>query len=272
MSRPEQTIFSNSTRLYTLEALRLASREVMGKYMPVGLSKIIEIGCGDGFFYREIMPSTLQSIYRGYDNHRPSIEQFREKSPGVEVELAEANNLDLSDNSVDAGFGFSASPLCNAEGVAQELFRVIRPGGRVFIFQDNLIIDPNGQNDMYSKMKRVEDYHRGIESKFASNGWMYKAGVDVAEAVVLTPYTRFLERMPQKILDEAGDRLVIAATRDIGKGKVHFGTRETAEDDFKTVRLELGNPRLLRDFEYTLGLQVPEFQRIRYWVAEKRAW
>jgi SAM-dependent methyltransferase len=272
MPVPEQSIFSNSSRLYTLDALRMVTREVVGKYLPIGLQMAIEIGCGDGFFYREIMPDSLRPIYKGYDNHRASLEQFRQKSPGIDVELAEANNLDLADNSVDTVFGFSTFPLFNAEGVASELFRVVRPAGRVFIFQDNLITDPNGQNDLYSKMQRVEEYHRAIERKFASKGWMYKAGVDVAEAVVLTSYSDFMQRMPQKILDEAGDKIVIAATRDFSNGKVHFGTKETSEVDFKAIKSELGNPISLRDLEYEPGLQVPEFQRIRYWVAEKRSW
>ena len=272
MANPDKSVFTSSSRIYTIDALRQATRQVLGIHLPIGIQKVVELGCGDGFFYREIAPKDLKPLIRGYDNHRPSLEQFRHLSPEVQTELAEANNLDLPDGSVDVVIGFSAFPLFKSSGVSEEILRVMRPGGRVFIFQDNLIIDPNGQNDMYSKMKRVEDYHRGIESKFASNGWMYKAGVDVAEAVVLTPYTSFLERMPQKILDQVGDKMVIAATRDIGKGKVHFGTKETAEADFKSVRSELGNPRILRDFEYTPGVQVPEFQRLRYWVAEKRSW
>lgn len=273
MSNPDNPIFSNKSRFYTINALRLATQSILGKFSPVGISKVVELGCGDGFFYREILPEHLKPLYKGYDNHRPSLEQFRQLNPEVQTELADANNLDLADSSVDMVVGFSAFPLFNMPQVVAEILRITRPGGRVFMFQDNAIVDPKGKNDAYDKMQRVETYHRALESKFTRSGWVYKAGVDVAEAVVKTSYKDAYMHIPQELLDKnPNEPLLVAVTRDIGISQVYQGKIDTAELEFNKAKEHLGNPTLLADINFNPGQEVPEYLRMRYLVAEKRSW
>jgi SAM-dependent methyltransferase len=246
MTNPDRPIFTSSSRIFTQEALKKATRQILGTYMPVGIKNVVEIGCGDGYFYRELLPQELKPFYKGYDNHRPSLERFRLSSPEVQVELAEADNIDLPDASVDMVIGFSAYPLFKLPGVAKEIMRVMRSRGRVFIFQDNLIGDPKGKNDRHDKTDRVEKYHKSLATRFSQGGWLYQAGDDTAEAVVLTQYQKFKDRIPGSILSEQPeDAIILAATRDIGAGEVRFGSMKTAESDFQKVKADLGNPRLL---------------------------
>ncbi len=105
---------------------------------PVAGERILDLGCGPGFLVRDLA-AALGPTGRvvGLDPSLPMLGLARERCrdlPGVDLREGDAQQLPLADASVDAAVVCQVLEFVPVvERALSELYRVLRPGGRLLV-------------------------------------------------------------------------------------------------------------------------------------------
>src|SRR5262249_15819610 len=99
---------------------------------------VLDIGCGSGYFSRRIAPVVSPGgTVVGIDPSEPMLAYAGEHPPGnCTFQTAGAEDLPFSDASFDlivSSLAFHHIPTEHRADAVREMFRVLRPGGRLFI-------------------------------------------------------------------------------------------------------------------------------------------
>ena len=101
--------------------------------------KILDVGCGDGYFDARIASAGAQVV--GIDIH-PSRLAFANRhnhSPSIEYRSMDAEQLEFPDNTFDKAISFCViEHFSNEVKVLQNIARVLKPGGRLVLSADSL--------------------------------------------------------------------------------------------------------------------------------------
>jgi ubiquinone/menaquinone biosynthesis C-methylase UbiE len=94
---------------------------------------LLEVGCGGGLLLRDARAGGARTT--GIDHSEDMVALARERAPGADVVLAQAETLPFGDETFTAiamaiVFFFLADPV----GVLRKCRRVLRPGGRIAIY------------------------------------------------------------------------------------------------------------------------------------------
>ena len=127
--------------LYLYQQRERAALAMLGRYdlLPLGERRVLDVGCGDGSVLRDLLrygarPENLE----GVDLLQERIEKARELSPNIRFSEADASALPCADASFDVALGFTLfSSILDGETrrrVANEILRVLRPGGLVLLY------------------------------------------------------------------------------------------------------------------------------------------
>jgi ubiquinone/menaquinone biosynthesis C-methylase UbiE len=125
---------SRARRVYGAEDVHdFARRAILDKLELQAGDHLLEVGCGGGLLLREALSAGARAT--GLDHSAEMVELARERAPGAEVVLAEAEALPFADGEFTAVamsivFFFFDEPL----RVLRECRRVLRPGGRLGVF------------------------------------------------------------------------------------------------------------------------------------------
>ncbi len=93
----------------------------------------LDIGCGTGNYTNELEKYGLRLI--GIDPSEKMLEKARLKNSNVDWKLGTAENIELSDNSVDGVIGsLTIHHWTDLKKGFSELHRVLKPDGRIVIF------------------------------------------------------------------------------------------------------------------------------------------
>jgi ubiquinone/menaquinone biosynthesis C-methylase UbiE len=100
--------------------------------------KVLDIGCGTGYFARRIAPAVgPDGAVVGIDPSEPMVDYASRLAPaGCSFRVAGAENLPFGDTSFDlivSSLAFHHIPAEHRGDAVREMFRVLRPGGRLFI-------------------------------------------------------------------------------------------------------------------------------------------
>ena len=98
----------------------------------------LEIGCGTGLFTRKISESTKCKII-AIDISEDLLKIAKDKIATVDFRTGDAMNLDFTDNMFDVVFGSSVLHHLDMEKTYNEMFRVLKPGGRIVFAEPNML-------------------------------------------------------------------------------------------------------------------------------------
>lgn len=110
---------------------------VLGDEAP---GAVLDFGCGVGGtlgFLRQSFPS---AALHGVDVSPESVTMAREAHPDVALQVIEGKRIDLPDGTIDVAVAacvFHHIPPRERVGWVAELRRVLKPGGRLFMFEHN---------------------------------------------------------------------------------------------------------------------------------------
>lgn len=115
-------------------------QEIASRY-PKAPAKWLDLGCGDGltaFFIKKYFP---QTEYHGIDISSNSIDKARSRGiENVNFILYDGAHIPFEDNTFDVVFMACVMHHImpsQREGILKEILRVLRPGGRLIIFEHN---------------------------------------------------------------------------------------------------------------------------------------
>ncbi len=105
-----------------------------------GDSFALEIGCGTGLFTRKVFEATKCNIV-AIDISDDLLKIAKEKlsTPSVDFRIGDAMNLDFPENKFDVVFGSSVLHHLDMDKAYKEMFRVLKPGGRIVFAEPNMI-------------------------------------------------------------------------------------------------------------------------------------
>jgi SAM-dependent methyltransferase len=125
---------SRARQVYGAEDIHDFARRAILDALALGPGDhLLDLGCGGGLLLRDALATGASAT--GLDHSQDMVELARERAPGAEVVLAEAESLPFRDAAFSAVsmsivFFFLADPV----GVLRECHRVLRAGGRLAIF------------------------------------------------------------------------------------------------------------------------------------------
>jgi ubiquinone/menaquinone biosynthesis C-methylase UbiE len=99
---------------------------------------VLELGCGTGLFTRKVHAISGAKII-ATDLSEDLLIEARKKFPEGNFRIADAMNLDFSDHSFDVVFGSSILHHLDMQKALTEIYRVLKPGGRMVFAEPNMI-------------------------------------------------------------------------------------------------------------------------------------
>jgi 2-polyprenyl-3-methyl-5-hydroxy-6-metoxy-1,4-benzoquinol methylase len=100
--------------------------------------KVLEIGCGTGLFTEKVSVTGAQIIATDLSEDLLEI-ALQKKISNCRFEKADAHSLKYSDELFDVVFGSSILHHLEMEAALKEIYRVLKPGGRMVFAEPNMI-------------------------------------------------------------------------------------------------------------------------------------
>lgn len=267
-------IFENSGRRPVIHALRRAVQPVLERnFSGTGLS-LLEIGCGSGFFYREMALDRLKSGILGIDTDAESLRRFQVLAPEAKTKRSNASRLEFRDKSFDGVVGYSMYPFFYGNLTSmQEVAKVLRPGGRFIVFNDSGMSTSTRANTMNGEtpsQRRLEEVHSSLLQRAERYDLRIIEGEKMLEAVYKDILDKFRSRLPRENGRVGIPNDVFGAYLDRGEwGYISgAGSVQTIIGHFE--RQFDANGLLSRTaMGFRRGRDAIEYARLRYFVAEK---
>jgi ubiquinone/menaquinone biosynthesis C-methylase UbiE len=127
---------------WTTPTGRIRSQRRAGYFIELGkinpASHVLEIGCGTGIFTKMIYDATKASVI-AIDISHDLLDQAKTKIPGVEFRIEDAMKMSFNENTFDCVFGSSIIHHLDLEKASEEIFRVLKSGGRIVFAEPNML-------------------------------------------------------------------------------------------------------------------------------------
>jgi 2-polyprenyl-3-methyl-5-hydroxy-6-metoxy-1,4-benzoquinol methylase len=263
--------------------LRWARRvKMLSEHLKPGMS-VLELGCGAGYFTRELARSGADIVAIDVSPELLEIAKLNSSAPNVRYEVQNAYHLSYADAAFDSVVGSSVLHHLEIEQALREIYRVLRPGGTMFFTEPNML-NPQiaiQKNVPWVKRKLGDSPDETAFFRWSLRGFLEKTGyrnvrVDpfdflhpkIPARLVnrMEPVGRLFERVP--VLSEFAGSIYIRAT----KGDATAVQSQHAMDREATLRNRgrlVANKNLLfwyrqlyrdqfRDFENPAALSILE--------------
>ncbi len=131
---------------------------------------VLEIGCGTGLFTRLVYQRTKAKI-TATDLSEDLLEEAREKFPEGNFMRDDAMNMQFASESFDVVFGSSILHHLNLKKSAEEIYRVLKPGGRMVFAEPNML---NPQIFIQKNIPIIKKWLGDSPDETAIVRWNYK--------------------------------------------------------------------------------------------------
>jgi ubiquinone/menaquinone biosynthesis C-methylase UbiE len=190
---------------------------------------VLEIGCGTGLFTEKVYNATGASII-ATDLSEDLLNIARKKNLPITFKIEDAMNLSFADNSFDVVFGSSIIHHLDFNKSLKEIYRVLKPGGRMVFAEPNMI---NPQILIQKNVPFIKERLGDSPDETAIIRWSFKSllkkqgftSIKIFPYDFLHPYTpkpligmvnqlgKFFEKIP--IIREIAGSVIIKATKPL---------------------------------------------------------
>ncbi|HEX4706813.1 MAG TPA: methyltransferase domain-containing protein [Candidatus Udaeobacter sp.] len=209
--------------------LRWARRvKMLSEHLEPGMS-VLELGCGTGYFTRQLARTGADIVAIDVSPELLEIARSNCSEPNVRYEIQNAYRLSYPDAVFDSVVGSSVLHHLEIEPALREIYRVLKPGGKIFFTEPNML-NPQiavQKNVPWVKRKLGDSPDETAFFRWSLLHLLERAGyrnVRIDPFDFLHPKTpaflinrikalgRFLERVP--VLSEFAGSLYIRAAKD----------------------------------------------------------
>jgi ubiquinone/menaquinone biosynthesis C-methylase UbiE len=132
--------------------------------------KVLEIGCGTGLFTRLVFQQSKAKMI-ATDLSAELLEEAKEKFSFAEFIVDDAMNMQFADSSFDVVFGSSVLHHLNLKKSTEEIYRVLKPGGRMVFAEPNML---NPQIFIQKNIPFIKKWLGDSPDETAIVRWKYK--------------------------------------------------------------------------------------------------
>ena len=119
--------------------LRWARRvKMLSRHLGPGMS-VLELGCGTGYFTRELARSGADVVAIDVSPELLEIAKANCSAPNVRYEIRNAYELGYPDTVFDSVMGSSVLHHLEIEEAIREIYRVLKPSGTIFFTEPNML-------------------------------------------------------------------------------------------------------------------------------------
>jgi 2-polyprenyl-3-methyl-5-hydroxy-6-metoxy-1,4-benzoquinol methylase len=119
--------------------LRWARRvSMLSKHLAPGM-RVLELGCGTGYFTRELARSGAEIVALDVSPELLEIARANCSAPNVRYEIQNAYDLSYSDAVFDSVVGSSVLHHLEIQDALREIYRVLKPGGTICFTEPNML-------------------------------------------------------------------------------------------------------------------------------------
>lgn len=119
--------------------LRWARRvKMLSKHLGPGMS-VLELGCGTGYFTRELARSGAEIVAIDVSPELLEIASANCSAPNVRYEIQNAYELSYPDAVFDSVVGSSVLHHLGIEAALREIYRALKPGGTICFTEPNML-------------------------------------------------------------------------------------------------------------------------------------
>jgi len=112
--------------------------KMLSKHLGSGMS-VLELGCGAGYFTRELASSGAEVVAIDISPELLEIATANCSAPNVRYEIQNAYELSYPDAVFDSVVGSSVLHHLEIEAALREIYRVLKPGGRISFTEPNML-------------------------------------------------------------------------------------------------------------------------------------
>jgi 2-polyprenyl-3-methyl-5-hydroxy-6-metoxy-1,4-benzoquinol methylase len=119
--------------------LRWARRvKMLSRHLRPGMS-VLELGCGTGYFTRELARSEADVVAIDVSPELLRIAKANCSAPNVRYEIQNAYELSYADAVFDSVVGSSVLHHLEIEAALREIYRVLKPSGTIYFTEPNML-------------------------------------------------------------------------------------------------------------------------------------
>jgi 2-polyprenyl-3-methyl-5-hydroxy-6-metoxy-1,4-benzoquinol methylase len=119
--------------------LRWARRvKMLSQHLRPGMS-VLELGCGAGYFTRELAGSGADIVAIDVSPELLEIARANCSAPNVRYQIQNAYELSYPDAGFDSVVGSSVLHHLETEEALREIYRVLKPGGTIWFTEPNML-------------------------------------------------------------------------------------------------------------------------------------
>lgn len=168
----------------------------LGKFKPNDL--ILEIGCGTGLFTEKVYNATKAHII-AIDLSEELLAQARQRPHCADFKMEDAMEMTFAEQAFDGVFGSSILHHLDMEKALTEIYRVLKPGGRM------VFAEPNMLNPQIAIQKNVPAIKRALgdsPDETAVVRWSFKAQMEKIgfKNVLIFPYDFLHPSTPKPLI------------------------------------------------------------------------
>ena len=119
--------------------LRWARRvKMLSRHLAPGMS-VLELGCGTGYFTRELARSGADIVAIDVSPELLEIAKANCSTPNVRYEIKNAYELSYPDGAFNSVVGSSVLHHLEIDAALREVYRVLKPGGTIYFTEPNML-------------------------------------------------------------------------------------------------------------------------------------